>query len=212
MERSRKSMAPNLLAICRITKLAASKTSKAFSSVGCPWIASFASTRTICARSPASAANAFASQRRLMTSRRITSYTKSHRTLPHRLPVTCVTSQYKESTPYHTLTPPSSLQLGSLGKIAKNANKVKNANNAMHDDPPSEADASDPHQGNAVPGQGKRSQGEGGSPRGSPDHLVRLQENGRRNGEAQCLRGLQVDDQLELHGPLDGQLARLRAV
>ena len=38
--------------------------------------------------------------------------------------------------------------------------------------------------------------------RNSPDHLVGLEEEGRRDGEAERLRGLEVDDQLELGGLL----------
>ena len=41
---------------------------------------------------------------------------------------------------------------------------------------------------------------------GSSDHVVRLEEEGRRDGEAQGLRGLEVDDELELHGLLYGQV------
>jgi hypothetical protein len=37
-------------------------------------------------------------------------------------------------------------------------------------------------------------------PHGSADHLGRLEEEGRRDGQAQGLRGLQVDDQLERGG------------
>jgi hypothetical protein len=32
----------------------------------------------------------------------------------------------------------------------------------------------------------------------SPDHLVGLEEEGWRNGQAECLSGLQVDDELKL--------------
>src|SRR5262249_57985066 len=46
----------------------------------------------------------------------------------------------------------------------------------------------------------------------SPDYLIGLEEERRGDGQAQFLRGLQVDDQLELHGPLDGQVGRLGAV
>ena len=42
------------------------------------------------------------------------------------------------------------------------------------------------------------------------DHLVGLEEQGRGNAQAQFLRGLEVDDQLKLHGLLHGQVRRLR--
>ncbi len=38
------------------------------------------------------------------------------------------------------------------------------------------------------------------------DHLIRLEEKARRDSEAEGLGGLQVDDQLELHGVLHGQV------
>jgi hypothetical protein len=43
------------------------------------------------------------------------------------------------------------------------------------------------------------------------DHLVRPEEEHRRNGEAQCLCRLEVDDQLELYRPLHRQLGGFRA-
>src|SRR5215471_2235722 len=43
---------------------------------------------------------------------------------------------------------------------------------------------------------------------GLPDHLVRLEEHRRRNGETQSLRGLEVDDQCKFHGLLYWQVAR----
>src|SRR5215813_14130804 len=45
---------------------------------------------------------------------------------------------------------------------------------------------------------------------GLPDHLVRLEEERRGDREAEGLGGLQVDDKLELHGLLHGQVRRLR--
>ena len=47
--------------------------------------------------------------------------------------------------------------------------------------------------------------------RGSANHLVGLKQERRGNGQAQGFRGLEVDDQLELHGPLNGQVGRRRA-
>ena len=44
------------------------------------------------------------------------------------------------------------------------------------------------------------------------DHLGRLQEERRRNREAHGLRRLEVDDEVELHGLLDGQLSRPRTL
>jgi hypothetical protein len=46
-------------------------------------------------------------------------------------------------------------------------------------------------------------------PRRSADHLGRLEEQGWRDGEAECLGGLQVDDQLERRGPLHRQVTGL---
>src|SRR6516162_9905135 len=43
----------------------------------------------------------------------------------------------------------------------------------------------------------------------SPDYLIGLEEERRGDGQAQFLRGLQVDDQLELHGLLHGQVGGL---
>src|SRR6266568_2553420 len=40
----------------------------------------------------------------------------------------------------------------------------------------------------------------------SPDYFVGLKENARRNGEAEGLGGLQIDDQLELHRLLHRQV------
>ena len=42
------------------------------------------------------------------------------------------------------------------------------------------------------------------------DHFVRLEQDDRGNGEAEGLGGLQVDDQLKLHGLLDRQGTRLQ--
>jgi hypothetical protein len=39
----------------------------------------------------------------------------------------------------------------------------------------------------------------------SANHLVRLEEEGRGDSEAKGFGGLEVDDQLELHWPFDGQ-------
>jgi hypothetical protein len=44
----------------------------------------------------------------------------------------------------------------------------------------------------------------------SADHLVRLEEEGRWDGESQGFGSLEVDDQLELHGLLHRQLGGLR--
>src|SRR5262249_49347199 len=41
------------------------------------------------------------------------------------------------------------------------------------------------------------------------DHLVRLDENARRDGNPESLGGLEVDDQLKLGGLLDGQVSWL---
>jgi hypothetical protein len=46
---------------------------------------------------------------------------------------------------------------------------------------------------------------------GLSDHLGGLEEERRRDGEAQGLGGLEVDDQLELAGLLDGQVSRFGA-
>jgi hypothetical protein len=51
--------------------------------------------------------------------------------------------------------------------------------------------------------------GGGVSRRGSAHHLVRLVEEQRGNAQTQFLRGLEVDDQLEPHGPHDRQIGRL---
>ncbi len=45
--------------------------------------------------------------------------------------------------------------------------------------------------------------------RSSPDHLGRLEEERWGNGEAERLRGLEVDDQLERGGLLDGEVSGL---
>jgi hypothetical protein len=37
---------------------------------------------------------------------------------------------------------------------------------------------------------------------GSPDHLIRPEQERRGNGEAERLGGLEVDEQLEFRGPL----------
>ena len=44
----------------------------------------------------------------------------------------------------------------------------------------------------------------------SLDHLVGADEDGLREGEAQGLGGLEVEDQLEARGLLDGQVSRVR--
>ena len=44
--------------------------------------------------------------------------------------------------------------------------------------------------------------------RGSADHLIRLEEEGGRDRQAQCLGGLEVDDQLKFRGLLDGKIRR----
>jgi len=46
----------------------------------------------------------------------------------------------------------------------------------------------------------------------SLDRLIRPQQQRRRNREAERLRGLEVDDQLELGGLLDGKISRLGAL
>ena len=43
---------------------------------------------------------------------------------------------------------------------------------------------------------------------GLPDDLVGLEEEGRGNGDTQGLGGREVDDQLELHGLLHGEVGR----
>ena len=43
-----------------------------------------------------------------------------------------------------------------------------------------------------------------------PDHLGRLIEDSRRHRDAEGLSRLQVDDQVELVGPLNGEVTRLR--
>jgi hypothetical protein len=47
---------------------------------------------------------------------------------------------------------------------------------------------------------------------GSANHLVRLEEHGRRNGEAERLGGLEVDHQLELRGLLHREVGGLGAL
>ena len=44
------------------------------------------------------------------------------------------------------------------------------------------------------------------------DYLVRQEQERRRDGDPECLGGLQVDDQLELHGLLHGQVRGLGAL
>ena len=44
------------------------------------------------------------------------------------------------------------------------------------------------------------------------NHLVRAQQKQLRDGEPQCLGGLEVDNELELTRVLDGQIARLGAL
>ena len=51
--------------------------------------------------------------------------------------------------------------------------------------------------------------GGGVSRRGSANHLVRLEEEGRGNREAERLGRLEVDDQLELRRLLHGQVGGL---
>ena len=46
----------------------------------------------------------------------------------------------------------------------------------------------------------------------SLDHVIRPLQERRRDREAERLGGLEVDDQLELTGLLDGEVARLRAL
>ena len=41
------------------------------------------------------------------------------------------------------------------------------------------------------------------------DDLIRPREHGGRDGEAEGLSGLHVDDELELRRPLDGEIRRL---
>src|SRR5262245_27529691 len=41
------------------------------------------------------------------------------------------------------------------------------------------------------------------------DHLICLEEEGWGDGHAQCLRGLQVNDEFVLHGLLDGEISGL---
>ena len=45
--------------------------------------------------------------------------------------------------------------------------------------------------------------------RGSADHLGRLEEQGRRDAEAQRLGGLEVDDELKRDELLDGEFSLL---
>ena len=45
----------------------------------------------------------------------------------------------------------------------------------------------------------------------SANHLVRLEEEGWRNRQAERFRRLEIDHQLELHGLLYGEVARLGA-
>jgi hypothetical protein len=44
------------------------------------------------------------------------------------------------------------------------------------------------------------------------DDLIGAEQQRRRDGEAERLRGLQVDDQLELRRLLDGKIGRLGAL
>jgi hypothetical protein len=44
------------------------------------------------------------------------------------------------------------------------------------------------------------------------DQLVSLEDDIWGNYQTKSLRSLEVDDQLELHGLLDGQIGRLRAL
>src|SRR6185295_18399447 len=43
------------------------------------------------------------------------------------------------------------------------------------------------------------------------NHLVRQHDHRRRKCQAECLGGLQIDDQLEERGPLEREVGRLRA-
>src|SRR5262245_33433611 len=47
---------------------------------------------------------------------------------------------------------------------------------------------------------------------GSLDDLIRSQQQRRRDGEAECPGGLEVDDRFELRGLLDGEIGRLGAL
>src|SRR6267142_1647930 len=53
---------------------------------------------------------------------------------------------------------------------------------------------------------------QGGRPSPSLDHSIGPQQHRRRDGKAERLRGLQVEDQLERRGLLDGEIRRLGAV
>src|SRR5262245_4876930 len=56
----------------------------------------------------------------------------------------------------------------------------------------------------------RRRRGCRGTLRGSSlDYLLRPRKDRRRDREAERLRGLQVDDEVELRGLLDGQVGRL---
>ena len=44
------------------------------------------------------------------------------------------------------------------------------------------------------------------------DHLIRPREHRRWDRQAEGLRGLQIDDELELRRLLDGQIGRFRAL
>ena len=44
---------------------------------------------------------------------------------------------------------------------------------------------------------------------GSANHLVRFEEVERRDGEAEGLGGLEVNDEFELHRLFDGEIGRL---
>jgi hypothetical protein len=54
--------------------------------------------------------------------------------------------------------------------------------------------------------------GRGVNPQGSTDDLVGLEEERRGDGQAQVLRGLEVDGELEFRGLLHRQIGRLGAL
>jgi len=44
------------------------------------------------------------------------------------------------------------------------------------------------------------------------DHIVSASQERRRNSQSKCLGGLQIDDQLELDGLVDGKVSRFGAL